>query len=685
VWFWPRHELRLEVSRTADQNVLLVTIDTLRADALGCYGGRAATPNLDRLAAEGVRYDFAHAHSVVTLPSHTTILSGLYPFQHGVHDNAGYRVRPDTTTLATLLETKGWATGAFVGGFPVAAQFGLNRGFDVYDDRFGETHASSEFAMAERPASVVVDHAMTWLDAQRSRWFLWVHVYDPHAPYDPPEPYRSEYASDPYAGEVAFTDHALGPLLDRARAGSDRPTLVVVTGDHGEALGDHGEATHGLFAYEATLRVPLIIAQVEAGHSRSPAGVSKAPVDHVDLLPTTLDALGMAAPSGLPGRSLLGRSSADTGDRASYFEALSASLNRGWAPLRGVLVGHTKYIELPIPELYDLSKDPSEEHNLVDQDPERTRLLQTRLKDFGATATGAPRAEDPKTLAQLRSLGYLSASPVPGRKTYTEDDDPKRLIDVDRAIHEGITLFGLGRLGEAETAYRGIIARRPGLSLAYQYLAFIQWERGETASAIATLRHALDAAGPNADIEAKLGTYLSQTGAVDEALPLLEHAVSLPTSDLDTLNALGIAYARQGREQDALATFQKVLAIDPGDAMALQNIGTVHLAAGELQAAGDAFRRALASNPNWAAAYTGLGVVERRTGHQQQAIDAWTKAVALDPNDFDALFNLATELVNAGQREAARPYLERFVNTAPPAFYASDIARLRALLRTYRQ
>ncbi len=681
VWLWPGREPRLVVTRTADQNVLLITIDTLRADALGCYGGRAATPNLDRLAAEGLRYNFAHAQVPLTLPSHVSIMSGLYPFQHGVRDNAGYRVRPDTTTLATILEPKGWTTGAFVGAFPVAAQFGLNRGFGVYDDRFGETHGSSEFLMAERPADVVVDHAMKWLDAQHSRWFLWVHVYDPHAPYNPPEPYRTEYASDPYAGEVAFTDHALGPLVDRARAESDRPTLVVVTGDHGEALGDHGEVTHGLFAYEATLRVPLIIAQVEAGRSRSRAGVSEMPVEHVDLLPTILDALGLTTPEGLPGRSLLTLSPSDASDRASYFEALATSLNRGWAPLHGVLVGRIKYIDLPIPELYDLTRDPTESHNLVDRDPERTRVLEARLKAFGATDVGVRQAEDPETLARLRALGYTSASPEPGKKTYTEDDDPKRLIDVDRAVHEGITLFGQGRLDAAEAVYRRIIAKRPDMSLAYQYLAFIEWEHGQTGDAIATLRTAIDKAGPNPDVEAKLGIYLSQTGAIDEALPLLQHAVSLPGSDLDTLNALGIAYARKGREEDALATFRKILAVDPEDAMALQNMGSVHLAAGQLQAARDAFRRALAANPNWASAYTGLGVVELQTGHREQALEAWKKAVVLDPKDFDALFNLATELVNARRMDEARPYLQRFVETAPPAFYGKDIVRLRVLLQ----
>src|SRR5262245_1267375 len=252
----------------ARQNVLLVTIDTLRADALGCYGGPAATPALDRLAREGVRFEFAHAHAVVTLPSHASILTGRYPFEHGLRDNSGYRLPAGSRTAATVLKQAGYATAAFVAGFPLHSRFGLNQGFDVYDDRFGDTQAPADFDMPERPASTVVPLARAWI-AERSGgtraasegWFVWLHLFDPHTPYRPPPPFDTTYANRPYYGEVAAVDAALAPLLDDLRA-STRPTLVIVTADHGEALGDHGEQSHGLFAYESTLRVPLIIAEM---------------------------------------------------------------------------------------------------------------------------------------------------------------------------------------------------------------------------------------------------------------------------------------------------------------------------------------------------------------------------------------------------------------------------------------
>ncbi len=679
---WPG-ETRLEITRTPDQNVLIVTIDTLRADALGSYGGRAATPHLDRLAADGVRYDFAHAHSVVTLPSHVSILTGLYPFQHGVRDNAGFRVPAGTETLATRLRSQGFATGAFIGAFPLDSQFGLDSGFDVYDDRLNEVSGPSDFAFSERRADEVVTSALTWLEERPGKWFAWVHVYDPHAPASPPEPFATQYANNLYAGEVAFTDAALGPLFDRVRAIRGRPTLAVIARYHDEGLGDHGEPTHGVFAYEPTLRVPLIVAQYQDGQpTRGSLGrrprVSHLAAQHVDILPTIADALALDWPGERPGRSLTGQTQASAALRASYFEALSPSLNRGWAPLTGVMVDRDKFIDLPLPELYDLGRDPGEQTNLIDR-VDRRRLLEVRLREFGPTAPGDRRVEDPETAARLRALGYTSGTAAP-RKAYTEEDDPKRLIAIDRDMQRAIELFQARRLAEAAGIYRGIIERRPDMAIAYQHLAFLQWESGQPEMAITTLTLARQKAGESAETDTLLGMYLSESGRAAEALPLLERTVLLPDAGVDALNALGIAYERTGQPEKAAETFERLLDVDPRNAMAVQNLGSVHLAWNRLDEAERAFQRALDINPSWAAAYTGLGAVLAKRGDQPGAIDAWTKAVALSPSEFDALFNLATELINAGREREARPYVERFVRTAPPAFYGPDIARLRAWL-----
>jgi arylsulfatase A-like enzyme/Tfp pilus assembly protein PilF len=680
--FWPRGD-RIEAVRTPDQNALIVTIDTLRADALGAYGGRAATPHLDALAADGIRYDFAHAHSVVTLPSHVSILSGLYPYQHGVRDNSGYRVKTETPTLATWLNAKGFATAAFVGAFPLDSQFGLDRGFGVYDDRVNEVTGPTDFAFAERRADEVVAAALQWLRGRQGKWFLWVHVYDPHAPSRPPQPYSAQYADNLYAGEVAFTDAALGPLFQFVRDHTGRPTLVIVTGDHGEGLGDHGEQTHGVFAYEATLRIPLIVAQyangVPAWRARSPR-VSPLAVQHVDIVPTVFDALAIGAPAGLPGSSLFGLREDTARRRASYFEALTSSLNRGWAPLHGVLVNREKFIDLPLPELYDLANDPSEQANLADTMAERRRALEARLKAFGPVAPGRRQAEDADTAARLRALGYTSGTAQQGKK-YTEDDDPKRLIALDRQMHAGIEAFNAGRLQDAAAIYAGLIAKRPDMGVAYLHLAFLQAELGRVNDAIATLTAARERAAPSAEIDSRLGMYLSETGQVEKAVPLLEAAAARPDAGVDALNALGIGYARAGQPAKALQVFARILERDARNVMAMQNIGSVHLAAGNLAEARSAFERAIGINPAWAATYTGLGALEAQSGNRPAAIAAWQRAIELNPSDFDALFNLATELINARQPAAARPYVERFVRTAPRAAYGPDIARLEAYLR----
>jgi arylsulfatase A-like enzyme len=272
------------VKRDPGRSVLFVSVDTLRADALGCYGRPdARTPWIDRLAAGGVRFETARAHNVVTLPSHANLLSGQYPLRHGVRDNTGFRFPADWPTLATILHERGWRTGAFVSAFPLDSRFGLGRGFDVYDDRVGGTETTA-FAMPERPGTETVRAALRWIDSVRGRrWFAFVHLYEPHFPYEPPASLASSFPGEPYQGEVAASDAALGPLLEPLlAAGTGERVLVVFTSDHGESLGEHGEATHGIFAYEATLRVPLVL------HAPGllPGRVVDAPVRHVDVVPT---------------------------------------------------------------------------------------------------------------------------------------------------------------------------------------------------------------------------------------------------------------------------------------------------------------------------------------------------------------------------------------------------------------
>jgi len=691
VWVFRPRSPQADLRAIAGQNVLLITIDTLRGDALSCEGGPASTPNLDALAASGVRFDFAHAHAVITLPSHTSILTGLYPYQHGVRENSGYRLEPNARTAATLFKKAGYATGAFVAAFPVHSRFGLNQGFDVYDDRFGETRAPTEFVLPERPASEVVPLARAWIAARTKageRWFSWVHVFDPHSPYRPPPPFDAQYAGRPYYGEVAATDAALGPLLADVRAG-DRPTLIVVTGDHGEALGEHGEESHGLFAYESTLRIPLIVTEVGSGRSASLSGertgeVSHIAARHVDILPTLLEASGQPVPGDLPGHSLL--AAADrrgSAPRQSYFEAMAAMLNRGWAPLSGVLADREKFIDLPIPERYDLAADPGETVNLAGRSADRDRVLMAALRSFNAPLPGARRTETPEAAAQLRALGYTSGS-APLKTHYTEADDPKRLADLDRDVHRAVEAFSSSRLDEAIALYRGIIAKRPDMAIAYRHLAFVEWERGNVAGAIAVLEQGLEAGLTGASVRAQLSSYYTDAGRPADAVRIVEPFAADPNVDADTLNALGIAYARTGREADATRTFDRALALNPESAIPLENLGILALQRGDIDGAAGRFERAVEVDPRSSQAHADLGVVAIKRGDHPAAVAAWRRAVELDPTNYDALYNLGTTLARDGQMDAARPYLEQFVRTAPASFYAKDLRDVAALLQHSR-
>src|SRR3954452_3982526 len=611
-------------------NVLLITIDTLRADALGAYGNRSvSTPWLDRLAAGGVRFTQARASAVVTLPSHATILSGLYPFHHGVRENAGFRFPPQVETLATLLRVRHYRTGAFVSAFPLDARFGLTQGFDVYDDHFSKNETSTvAFRVPERRGADTVAAALAWIARDTAPWFAWVHVYEPHFPYAPPEPFASRYRSAPYLGEVAAVDAALGPLLQPALDNAaGRDTVIVLTADHGESLGEHGEMTHGLFAYDATLRVPLILHEP---HRVAPRVVAD-PVQHVDILPTILDAVDGGAAAGLDGRSLLpiaaGATAAPT---AGYFESLSASINRGWAPLYGVTRGSLKYIDLPIPELYDTAADPGETHDLTASRPGDARELERLLAGFKIDRRGpAPAREDADTRERLRSLGYLTGA-APAKTHFTDADDPKRLVDVDHQIEEVVSRYQRVDVRGAIALGEELVRRRPNMPISLVHLAFLYNQAGDHPRASDTIRRAL-ALNPAAnDVAALAGAYLTEAGRAADTVTLLAPYTRAPDPDVDVLIAYGVALATVGRPADALETFTRAHAADPTSGLPLLDAGTVFLMRGDRERAAASFTEALKIDPSLARAQNGLGVIAAEQKDYEGALAHWRRAVELD-------------------------------------------------------
>ncbi|HSS45733.1 MAG TPA: sulfatase-like hydrolase/transferase, partial [Thermoanaerobaculia bacterium] len=650
-------------------DVILITLDTLRYDALGFSGNtRVKTPNLDRLAGEGVVFLHAHAHNVFTLPSHVNILTGLYPYQHGVRSNLGFRLATTTPTLATWLRSRGYATGAFIGAFPLDARFGLSRGFDVYDQHYPQGANEYSFVMAERPAGEVVASARNWLNSVHGRpRFLWVHLYDCHSPYRPPPPFDRVYADDPYLGEVAGVDAALGPLLADLRA-APGPLLLVLTADHGEALGDHGEKTHGLFAYEATLHVPLLL--WSPGILR-PA-VEKRLARHIDIVPTVLEAVGLPAPKTLPGLSLL---RPPPSDEVSYFEALTASLERGWAPLRGSIGRRYKFIDLPVPELYDLSTDPEEKRNLAGERTDIVRRLKIGIPTEAAPPS--PAAASAEEIGRLRSLGYLSGGVAP-RTQFGPRDDPKNLVDLDRDLQRVVDFYQARQLREAIELAARIVDRRPTMATGYEFLSLLQAEIGDDAAAIRTLEDANRRDLLAENLKSRLGLLYSENGRHREALSVLEPLAR--TQNPDVLNALGVVRAGAGRVPEALEAFHRALEVDPGNAIAYQNIGITELHRGNFSAALAAFDSAFAINDRLPRAWNGRGVALQQSGRPQEAILAWKRAVELDPEQFDALFNLGVVALERGDSELARSSLSQFVERAPVGRFGPDIARARAML-----
>lgn len=660
------------VARRPD--VLLITIDTLRADAVGAYGHAGnPTPWIDRLAAAGIRFDAAHAQAPLTLPSHTTILTGRYPFAHGVRDNAGFRLPTSIPTLATWLHAQGYRTGAFVSAFPLDERFGLARGFDIYDDRVS-TVGRAAFLEPRRDGRETVAHARAWLDAAHAQpSFCWVHIFEPHYPYAPPEPFASRFAGDPYEGAVAAADAALAPLLAPVLNRPGDRTIVVLTGDHGESLGEHGEATHGIFAYESTLRVPLVI--------RAPGAFSAGTVGtearHVDVAPTILDLLAIDLPGDLDGRTLRRQPDAPASE-TTYFEALSGAFNRGWAPLRGVIRGRLKYIDLPIPELYDLSTDPGEMHNLASGRSADVQRLK-RVLDAYPSGPEDPRAEPADARARLQSLGY-TAGGRPIARVYTADDDPKRLIGIDRDLHDVVAKYLAGDLSAALDAARAIAARYPRMPLAWLELADLERRADHLSAGIEALQHAFAIDRTNTQVAALLGAYLTENGRPADAVAALTPLAQAPDPDVEVLRALALATARLGRTDAALELLRRARSLDAGEPQLLVDEGTALLMANRRAEAHAAFEDALARDPDNPRAESSLAAMAIDEGRAAEAAAYWRRAVARDPSEIERIFALGVAEARAGRTAQARAALEFFVEAAAPARDAGEISRARAWL-----
>jgi arylsulfatase A-like enzyme/Tfp pilus assembly protein PilF len=671
-------------------NVLLITIDTLRADRVGAFGGPAGlTPNLDRLASEGVQLTRAYTAAPLTLPAHASILTATSPPVHGLRTNGLFRLGPAIPTLGTVLKGAGYRTGAFVGSFVLDARFGLNRGFDEYDDRYGEKHAGDPAEGAERRGEDVVKPALAWINGTAassqspgpqvpSPWFAWIHLYDPHEPYRAPEPYASQH--QPYDAEVAYADAMVGRLLAGLPQGALDRTAIMVAADHGESLGEHGERSHGVFIYDVTMRVPWIIRTPGLRHAASDDLVRL-----IDLAPTMLDLVGVAGPPEFEGRSLVPSIGLRAHDMPpAYLEAMDANLTRNWAPMTGLVSETSKLIDVPIPELYDLASDGKEATNLFSREPERARtlsaLLQSVIASFRTHGTAAEKTTlNAEARRRLQALGYVAATAEHTGRRYTVADDPKTLIGAANDLQQALVTFNAGSPAEAMAQARAIVRAHPDFVTAYGVIASMQRDTGDLRGAIATLE---DVARRGADqsVMVVLAGYLQEAGALDRSIAVLEAILAAHPDYADAYNSLGVAYSRLGRHGEARAAFARVLQLDPTSATAYENLGVDQLGAGNLAGAAADLARALEIDPRLARAHNALAAVYLRQRREADAIAEWRLALEIEPRLYDALYNVGTTLWDTGHHDDARPFLDRFVRDAPPQRYGADIARIRKML-----
>lgn len=612
----------------------MITVDTLRPDALGWVSGKNATPVIDGLAGEGMAFPAAVAAVPLTFPSHASVFTGLLPRRLGLRDN-GQLLPAGPPTLAARLQARGYRTAAFVSGYPLDSAFGLDRGFDVYDDAL--TVASG--GDLERPAQATVTSATAWLRTAPAPWLLWVHLYDPHYPYEPPAAYRRPGPRGAYDGEVASADAAIGELLRAVASRGGDPVLTVFAGDHGESLGEHGEGTHGFFIYDSTVLVPLVIRLP----GRVAPGRSPVPVRLLDVTPTVLDLLGLPPIEGADGVSLgpilAGRGA---GAEPAYVETWQPWTSYGWSPLRGVRHRGFKLIDAPRPELYALEADPGEAANRIVEDGARVRELETLLRAFQALpAAAAETSADPEALARLRALGYVGAGAPVSEPPAAGLRDPKDGAALRELLTRGDLLLRAGRFREAVPAFEAVLRDDPDNRFALLRSGSALLAAGDAARAVKHLRKAVALDPRNPDARWALAEALGRSGQLVAAVPEWMEATRLQPRRAEAWANLGAALGRSGKVQEAVPAFTRAVELEPGDPRLLARLAFAEHGAGRLE---DAARhlKAMADLSGSAFPHSGaLGLILLQLGRPTEAAPWLSRSGPGEPEYEEARRQLA--------------------------------------------
>lgn len=559
-------------------NVLLITIDTLRYDRIGILSDNlhVKTPNLDALARRSVVFTRAFAHDPLTRPSHANIMTGTMPPYHGVIDNPGFFLENRFLTLAEYLLEKKYETAAFTSAIVLNSQSGFSQGFNLYNDYGNDEEVFMDPKTLERNAGVMTKLALEWIADQKQRWFCWLHLFDPHDPYEPPEPYRTQYANDPYSGEVAYVDAQLGLLFDNLeKRGLLDKTIIVVASDHGEALGEKGERTHGFFAYNNTLHIPLFLYYPGIGPN-----MVKENVCHADIFPTILSLLGLPIPDHIQGESLL-PIVADEKRRNTriFFESMAPHNGMDAAPLRGYIEGDIKFFDLPTKEVYDINADYGEEKNLAHKFdiPEMVKNINRLKSELKGRGTKQDlEGKNAEILPYLRTLGYIAGTPS-RRKEYGVGDDPKALHPLILQLRQAIKEAQMGDLDSAVKKIQTVIHIRPTYVSAYASLAKLFYSHNKIGEAIAVLEEGLERNPDNIILTGHLGIMFFLAKQYKDAVKVLDDCTSRARFNPEYFNYLGLAYMNLRKFELAKKAFNQALGIDSSIVAVYNNLGYLHL------------------------------------------------------------------------------------------------------------
>ncbi len=663
-----------------DCNVLVITLDTTRADHLGCYGHRGVqTPIMDALAQRGVMFANAFTPSPSTLPAHGTIFTGLYPPNHGARANGTFKVGPENTTLAEMLKADGYATAAFTSAYVLDGRFGLDQGFDLYDDDLSKGVKHAAHCFRERPAQYTNESALKWLQTVKDqKFFAWVHYFDPHAPYYPPSPFREQYADRLYDGEIAYMDYEIGELLKGLEAlGVLDNTLVVLAGDHGEGLGEHGEQTHSLLIYDSTLHIPLIIVPP----ANEPLGLAvDRQVSLADIVPTILDIVGVDADIAFDGVSLL--KGPDAHPDTICVETISTLVLHGWSPLFGVRRQDGKYIHAPRPEFYDLEADPKEMDNALDTEVERVAALKKELDAcvgedlFGKDAMDQMVIMDDQTAKRLADLGYVSTQD--GKSVDPEAAaqwDPKDMVPHFERVQRASDTMAMGKFAEALEELKACLELVPDDVWTLQLISSAYLDQGNLIEAEKAARKALELEKNEPGIYLKLAQVSKSRRRIREAEQFLRKALEIDPQYGPAYVSLGALYNSTGRRDEATELFEKAIEMDPGTTGPLAHIaiGQGHLARLDLDAAREAFNQALEVDQLNGGAHAGLASVLIEEGKIDEAEKELEVAVRFMPTNRRVLSTLAAVHNKKGDHEESLKYARQALGvseTSPRALNA---------------